>query len=354
MPKLNLTQLRLQNQHLAQPPFTKPAEIVKWLGAVQAQDYNGAKWALGQRLKNGTDKIIEQAFNDGDILRTHVMRPTWHFVAREDIRWLLELTSARVQAIAATRHRQLELDDKVFSKCERTLNKVLAGGKQVARIELGNELKNAGIKTDEQRFIHIMMEMELRQIICSGGVQGKHLTYALFDDRVPKAKTMARDESLAMLADRYFTAHGPATLQDFVWWSGLTVTDCRAGLEMVKNKLVNYEGYWFIEPENIAAKLTRAYLLPNYDEYIVSYKDRSATIHEKNINKADLRGTIFNHTIIINGKIEGIWKREFKKEAVVIDIIPFKPFSQAANSAIQSATKRYARFLGVKEALVKM
>jgi hypothetical protein len=354
MPGLNLTQLRLRNQHLNEPGFTKPAEIVKWLGAVQAQDYAGAKWAIGQRLTNGSDKIIEKAFNDGEILRTHVMRPTWHFVAREDIRWMLDLTAGRVQAIAATRHRQLELDDKVFSKCANTLTRVLEGGNQLARTQLIDTLKNAGIKTDEQRFVHIMMEMELRQLICSGGVQGKQLTYALFDERVPKTPVISREEALATLINCYFTAHGPATLQDFAWWSGLTAADCKAGLEMVKNGLINKDNYWFAEAGITRLKQNRAYLLPNYDEYIVSYKDRGATILKKNIDKADPRGTIFNHTIIINGKIEGIWKREFKKNAVVIDITAFKTFSKAAMSAIEGAAKRYAKFLGLKEAMVKV
>ncbi|HTI58580.1 winged helix DNA-binding domain-containing protein [Mucilaginibacter sp.] len=354
MPGLNLTQLRLRNQHLNEPGFTKPAEVVKWLGAVQAQDYAGAKWAIGQRLMNGSDKIIEKAFNDGEILRTHVMRPTWHFVAPQDIRWMLDLTAARVRAIAATRHRQLQLDEKVFSKCTNTLTRVLEGGKQLARTQLIDTLRNAGIKIEEQRFVHIMMEMELRQLICSGGTEGKQLTYTLLDDRVPKTAAISRDEALATMAGRYFASHGPATLQDFAWWSGLTVADCKAGLEMIKSNLVNKDGYWFADPEIGTVKQNRAYLLPNYDEYIVSYKDRSATILEKNIDKADPRGTIFNHTVIVNGKIEGIWKRELKKETVIIDITPFKLLSKQANAAIDSAAKRYAKFLELKEAVVKV
>jgi len=354
MSDLNLTLLRLQNQHLAEPQFTRPADMVRWLGAMQAQDYSGAKWAIGQRIISGTDKIIEKAFNNGDILRTHVMRPTWHFVTREDIRWMLDLTAARVQAIAATRHRQLELDNKVFSKCSDTLIRELEGGKQLARTQLIDTLKNAGIKTDEQRFVHIMMELELRQLICSGGVEGKQLTYALFDERAPKIAAINREEALATIAGRYFIAHGPATLQDFAWWSGLTIADCKAGLEMVKPKLANKEGYWFAESGIEPIKSNKAYLLPNYDEYIVSYKDRSATILEKNINKADLRGTIFNHTVIVNGKIEGIWKRELKKSAAVINITAFKQLSKPAYAAINSAAKRYAKFLGLKEAVVKV
>jgi len=359
MPALNITHLRLQNQHLAEPQFTRPADIVRWLGAVQAQDYTGAKWALGQRLQGCSDMIVEQAFTDGDILRTHVMRPTWHFVTREDIRWMVELTSARVQAIASTQHRQFKLDSAVFAQCEKAIHRALEGGKQLMRDELATALQQAGIATNEQRFIHIMMQMELIGLLCSGGRIGKQFTYALLDDRAPGTNTLTRDEALITLAERYFTAHGPATLQDFVWWSGLTVAEAKAGLNAIKHKLLNEElngnTYWFTEPAGEAnSRSAKAYLLPNYDEYIVSYKDRSASIREKDISKADPRGTIFNHTFIINGKIEGMWKRELKKDLLAIELIPFKPLSKAAIAAITTTVKRHAKFLGMKDYTLKL
>src|SRR6185312_10048755 len=206
MPELDIAVLRLQNQHLAQPYFDHPAEIVKWLGAVQAQDYAGAKWALGQRLKSCNDEQIEKAFTDGDIIRTHVLRPTWHFVVPEDLRWMTQLTSARVQAIAGTQHRQLKLDAAVFSKSETAIHRILEGHKQLMRDELVEALQQAGIATDEQRFIHIMMQMELIGLVCSGGRIGKQFTYALVDERVPATKPLPRQESLAALAERYFAA----------------------------------------------------------------------------------------------------------------------------------------------------
>jgi hypothetical protein len=354
MPGINITQLRLQNQHLAASQFTKPAEIVKWLGAVQAQDYSGAVWALGQRLKGCTAEIVEKAFTNGDIIRTHVMRPTWHFVAPEDIRWMLKLTAPRVLASTAFRKRYLGLTDGILLKCANVLTKALEGRKQLARSEISAALQHAGIATDEQRFIHIMMEMELQQLVCSGGRIGKQFTYALLDERVPKAAVLRREEALATLAERYFTSHGPATLQDYAWWSGLTVADSKTGLEMVKSKL-NSEvfqdnTYWFADNSvKAAGKSSVALLLPNYDEYIVSYKDRSAAIAEKDISKADPRGTIFNNTIVINGQIKGLWKRSFKKNTVVVDIAPFKPLSKATKTAVTAAAKRYAKFLGMKD-----
>jgi hypothetical protein len=199
-----------------------------------------------------------------------------------------------------------------------------------------------------------MMQMELIGLVCSGGRQGKQFTYALLDERVPSTKAIDRQDALAILTDRYFTSHGPATLQDYVWWSGLTVADAKAGLEMVKHKLfsesIDGNKYWFTERQDaFENKTPTAFLLPNYDEYIVSYKDRSATIESSDINKADPRGTIFNYTIIINGRICAIWKRTIGKNKVDVDIIPFRPLSKMNQAAITSAAKRYANFLGVKD-----
>ena len=350
----DIRELRLQNQHLAAPQFTQPEGLVYYMGAIQSQDYTGGKWAIAQRLKGANDKTIEDAFTRGDIIRTHVMRPTWHFVHPKDVRWMIQLTAPRVMKIAGTQHRQHKLDHIVFSKSEKAILQALEGGKQLTRDEIAKELERAGIATNEQRFIHIMMQMELIGLVCSGGRQGKQFTYALLDERVPATKPFDRREADVELADRYFTSHGPATLQDYVWWSGLTVVDAKAGLGAIKHKLNNAElngnTYWFAEQSNLSAnKSPGAFLLPNYDEYIVSYKDRSTTIAASNLNKADPRGTIFNHTIIANGKIIGIWKRAIGKSKVNIELIPFAPLSNVNKAAIGSAAKRYAKFLGLKD-----
>jgi hypothetical protein len=350
---------RLINQHLASPVYKDPADIVHYMGAIQAQDYAGAKWAIAQRLQGATDTLIEKTFTNGDIIRTHVMRPTWHFVHPKDIRWMLELTAPRIQALASFRHRQLKLDAAIFAQCEKALVKALTGGKQLPRDEIASALQQAGIATDEQRFVHIMMQMELTGLVCSGGRQGKQFTYTLLDERVPALKTLDRQDALAMLAERYFIAHGPATLQDFVWWSGLTVSDSKSGLEMVKHKLASEVSgdntYWFAERSDAPkGKIPAAFLLPNYDEYIVSYKDRSAAIALSDIDKADPRGTIFNHTIIINGRIIGTWKRSFRKDIVDIEIAPFAPVSKANHAAVISAAKRYVKFLGLKDFALKL
>ncbi|MGZ3767325.1 MAG: winged helix DNA-binding domain-containing protein [Mucilaginibacter sp.] len=358
MTGLHITDQRLQNQHLASPVFTDPADIVRYMGAIQAQDYAGAKWAVSMRLLGADDLKVEKAFTNGDIIRTHVMRPTWHFVSPHDVRWMLQLTAARVQAIAGTQHRQFQLDQSVFSKCEKTLIRVMQGGKQLLRNDIADALQQDGIATNEQRFIHIMMQMELIGLVCSGGRRGKQFTYALLDERVPPAKAMDRKDALATLTERYFTAHGPATIQDLVWWSGLTVNDAKAGLDMIRHKLksetMDGNAYWFTERADTSnGKTPVAFLLPNYDEYIVSYKDRSASIREKDIDKADPRGTIFNNTMLINGRIAGTWKRNFRKDTVELQINPFSPLSQVNNTAIRAAAKRYTKFLGLKDFILQ-
>lgn len=354
MTATDLRELRLLNQHLASPHFTQPADIVHYMGAIQSQDYAGAKWAVAQRLKGATEKTIEDAFTNGDIIRTHVMRPTWHFVHPKDIRWMIQLTAPRVMAIAGTQYRQYSLDHVIFSKCEKVILQAMLGGKQLMRNDIAEALQQAGVATNEQRFIHIMMQMELIGLVCSGRRHGKQFTYALLDERVPPSKPFDKQDALAALAERYFISHGPATLQDYVWWSGLTVSDAKTGLEAVKHKLTSASAdsntYWFAGQEKlIKTKSPGAFLLPNYDEYIVSYKDRSATIAASGINKADPRGTIFNHTIIANGKVIGIWKRTLGKTRVDIELIPFAPLSKVNKIAIAYAAKRYAKFLELKD-----
>src|SRR6266568_4047343 len=312
MTHVDIAQQRLYNQLITRQTFEKAGDVVRWLCAVQAQDYAAAKWALGLRMQNSTDEIIEQAFAVGAILRTHVMRPTWHFVSPADIRWLLALTAPRVNAGNASWYRRLELDDALFIRSNAVLAKALQGGKQLTRAELVSVLQRAGIATDDLlRFTYIMIRAELDGIICSGARSGKQFTYALLDERAPQARTLDRDDALAEFARRYFTSRGPATLQDFVWWSGLTVADARTGLEMVTSQLlyevIDGQTYWFTSSTLPANDLSQTvYLLPNYDEYIVGYTDRSAVFDASHTQKLDTRGNVlFQHTIVLNGRIVG-------------------------------------------------
>lgn len=353
MTSLNITHHRLRSQHLAQPTFDTPVDVVQWMGAVQAQDFAAAKWALGLRMSKAIEDDIERAFTNGAILRTHVMRPTWHFVSPTDIRWLLTLTAPRVCTLMAYYDRQLELDDATFSRSHATLIKALEGGKQLTRPELASILQQVGIATDNgQRMTHLMMRAELDGIICSGARRGKQFTYALLDERVPQAPVLEHDEALVELVKRYFTSHGPATMQDFMWWSGLTGVEAKAGLEMnalhLLHESVNGQTYWFSEVTPLADMTSTAYLLPNFDEYTVSYKDRSATLervyaHKRVVSASEQLGNV----IVLNGQIVGNWKRALTKDTVSIVLSPFTSLNTIEKQTVVEAAERYGAFLGL-------
>jgi len=348
---LEITVQRLHNQRLSETNFKTPNEVVQWLGAVQAQDYAAAKWALTQRMTDTTDAALDRAFANGSILRTHLLRPTWHFVTPRDIRWLLILTAPRVLKTLTSMDRQLEIDGALIKQSNAIIVRALRSDKQLTRSEIESALQERGIKTTNLRMTHFMMHAELDGIVCSGARRGKQFTYALLDARVPGTKSLTREEALAELASRYFSSRGPATLQDFVWWSGLTTIDARNGLELIKSKLnhetVHDQTYWFPDlPSRKISKPHDVYLLPNYDEYLVGYADRSLMFDTTHINKLDSRGgVLFQHTVVINGRVAGTWKRTLKKNAVIIELSPFKAWTKSEQQAVSVAAERFGNFL---------
>jgi hypothetical protein len=239
--EMNVLSQRLYNQRLEGARFQKPEEVVAWFGAVQAQEYALTLWSLGMRMEQAVDTSIEQAFNEGRILRTHAMRPTWHFVAPEDIRWILALTAPRVHQVNATMCRKLESDEGMLKHSTQIMAQALQGNRYHTRAELSAVLADAGIHAEKLRLAYIAHYAELEGVICSGPRRGKQQTYALIDERAPQARQLARDEALAELVRRYFTSHGPATMRDFAWWSGLTIADTRAGLEMLGRHIMREE-----------------------------------------------------------------------------------------------------------------
>lgn len=344
MNKSDVISERLHNQRLSSPGFRKPADVVRWLGAVQAQDFHAAKWALALRMRGATDAIIEEAYNKGLIIRTHLMRPTWHFATPEDIRWLLELTAPRINMAAGSNYRKLELDDTTFKRSNKALTKALKGEKHLTRAVLKRILNESGIvANDTVRLAHILLRAELDCVVCSGPRLGNQFTYALFDERVPATKALKREEALAKLTQRYFTSHGPATLQDFIWWSGLTAADARHGLASIdrhlRQEMLDQKTYHHTRSARPATKaLHNAYLLPAYDEFFVAYKDRS-TIFDLNNTWGMLGPTLF-----VDGKIAGAWKRT----NATITLNPVKNLKKSERSALASATQRYASFLALK------
>jgi len=353
--RLDILGARLWNQGLSAARFTKPEEVVRWLGAIQAQDYAGAKWALALRMRRATDAAIERAFAEGAILRTHVMRPTWHFVTPADIRWMLALTAPRVKAAMASYDRKLGLDAGVFRRSHRVLTRALRGGAQLTRQELKGVLQRAGVVADGvQRLAHLMMRAELDGVICSGARRGRQFTYALLDERVPPSRPLTREEALAELARRYFNSHGPAQVQDFSWWSGLTMADARAGLALVDaalaHDIVGGKTYWFSSSMPASPRPSRtAYLLPLYDEYLIAYKDRSAALGPYRWERIAGRDS-FVAPLIVGGRVAGGWRSTLEKNRVVVRLAPQAP-DKADVSAIGKAARAYAGFLGIDVAL---
>ena len=345
---------RLRNQSLAVSGLRTPGEVVAWLGAAQAQDYAGAKWALGLRAKGLTDAAVEQAFDEGAILRTHILRPTWHFIAAADIRWMLALSAPRVHAVNAYYYRTLALDATVFARSCAALEGALAGGRQLTRLELAKVLQRAGVQADGPRLAYLMMHAELDAVICSGARRGKQFTYALLEERAPRAKVLARDEALAELTRRYFSSHGPATLRDYVWWSGLTARDAGTGIEMsaLAQTVIDGRSYWFVSGRSRASSASRsAHLLPNYDEYLIAYKDREPVVGPPQGRDAR-RPDVFAHSLLINGSLAGSWRRTASRDAVAVEVTPYRRPTASTTRALAAAARRLGTFMGVPVKLV--
>jgi len=318
---------------------------VRWFGAVQSQDFEAAKWALALRMQSATNAGIEEAFNRGTILRTHLMRPTWHFVAHDDIRWLLELTAPRVNLRCGPNYRKLELDDTEFKRSRKVLEQALKNGKHLKRSELRKRLNESGVAADDTiRLAHILIRAELDGIVCSGPRIGKQFTYALFEERASAAKKIDRDEALAKLMRCYFRSHGPATLQDFVWWSGLTAADAKCGLELVERQLekvsVEEKVYWELGSSDISrSSLNSAHLLPVYDEFFVAYKDRQVVFDSKEGKPPLTSWDLLGPTVIINGMAAGTWKRTSDKKSIEVKFT--KALKETEQAAVTQANDDY-------------
>jgi hypothetical protein len=349
---LDFISRRLRNQKLARSELQTAREVVDWLGAVQAQDYAGAKWALALRAGGLTDAKIERAFDAGEILRTHVLRPTWHFVTPADIRWMLALTAPRVKAASASYDRKLELDGKLLARTQRAFERALRGGRNLTRTELSAVLQKAGIAASGQRLGHVMLHAELDAVVCSGPRRGKQSTYALFEERVPRARTLARDEALAELAKRFFRSHGPATAKDFGWWSGLAARDARAGIERVgrlQKETVDGLTFWSF-PSRSTARGASLHLLPNYDEHFVAYKDGRGPV--EGADPARVKAfDVFSHWLAIGGRFAGAWRRSAAGASVTLEVRPFRSLTRDEARALDAQVARFARFLDAPVAL---
>ena len=326
--------------------------MVAWFGAVQAQEYGPAKWALGLRMADGaTDAQVQRACDEGRILRTHVMRPTWHFVAASDIRWLLELTAPRVHRVMSYYNSELGLDARTLTRCAAIIERALGGGHHLTRAELAARLDRARLPMTGSRLARVVMHAELEGIICSGRRAERHSTYALVSERAPKARRLSRDEALATLGQRFFSSHGPATIRDFAWWSGLTIADGKRAIEMIRAQREADGGltYWSLGHSRPSAARDRlAYLLPIYDEYLVAYRDRKAVPHGPAKIPFSSNGWVtFQHALVIGGHVAGTWRVTRSAGGLQVRVTPLRRLNATERRMLTAAVERYEEFLGL-------
>ena len=347
----DLLRIRLAGQRLIGSLASDPVSLVREQGAVQAQDYSGAKWALGLRVERATDTAIEAVIDSGRILRTHVLRPTWHFVAAQDIRWMLALTAPHVKKTMATYDMRLGITPKIMAKSIDAMARALEGGVSLTRGEIAAVLTRARIKDARtQRLAHLMMGAELEGVVCSGPRRGRDATYALVEDRTPPAPAVDRDQSLGEMARRYFTTRGPATQQDFSWWSGLRAPDARRAIEIAGAHFssASYDNatVWF--SERPSGRSAAAHLLPNYDEYFIGHRDRSAIGRRVRSIQEVAGNQFFAHLVFVNGELVGGWKRVPAKTGIAVKFTMVAKLSAAERRLVDKAVSRLGRFLGAQ------
>ncbi|QRR03351.1 winged helix DNA-binding domain-containing protein [Dyadobacter sandarakinus] len=348
----DILQIRLANQQIARTTFQSPAEVVSWMLAMQAQDFAGAKWSVALRLPACREQDVDDAIAARTIIRTWPMRGTLHLLAADDARWMLKLLAPRMIARAAGRYRQLELTEKVFSDSIDALSAAMDGRKVLTRSEVYQVLEKSGISTSGQRGIHIIGHLSQTRVLCHGPHQEKQPAYVLMDDWLPATKDIAGEEALATLALRYFTSHGPATIQDFIWWTGLTVKEARLALHLVTQELesiaVDDQTFWMgqLVP---AASGNAVYMFPGFDEYMLGYTNRGLMVPGEHLAEiVPGNNGMFMPTIVINGQVAGTWRRTIRKDTVIIEPKLFKAISSANRKLLISAAQKYGSYLDKK------
>lgn len=342
----------MHSVRLTGPRFLRPEDVVGHLTAVQSQDFGPAKWSLGQRMIKAKDDDVQRAFDEGRILRTHILRPTWHFVARDDLRWMLELTGPRVHALNAYLYRKLDLDASLRQRSAKLVARALGSERHLTRKEIAQMLSARGIEASGPRLAYVLMHAELEGLVCSGPLHGKSHTYALFEARAPDARALTTDAALAELTERFFTSHGPATLNDFKAWSSLTLSQIREGLETVGSRLATdtLEGMtiWFSPTKTPPVRSPIAYLLQPYDEYWSGASESKWLIDpERGEGRTSVPRSSYNCVLVIDGLVAGRWKRTVQKAKMSIEVVS-RRLTVAERAALAKAAQGHADFLGAE------
>lgn len=346
-----ITRLRLWNQRLVGRSFNSPADVVRWFGALQSQDLASSLYAIGLRLRDASQARVEQAIADRLIVRSWPMRRTIHCMVAEDARWMVRLLAPRHNARRASYYRKAGITNGGLERAGKVIHSSLAGGKQLTRSELYRELNAAGIATSvaagAMRGLHILVHWAQAGFICIAARKGKQPTFALFEEWSPAARGLSGDEAMAELAKRYFQSHGPATVRDFAWWAGLTLTEARRGLRLIAHSLerLTVEGadYWHTGGARPAKGPKHSVLLlPAFDEYTVAYADRTAAADAGVLARIN-HGIAPN--IIINGRIAGTWQRTISNQRVVVTHKPLRRLTRNERACLAEAVERYGKFI---------
>jgi hypothetical protein len=350
-----IARLRLAAQRLIGQPAATPAEAVRWMLAMQGQDYPGAKWAAALR-SGATEAQVEAALDAGEIVRSWPMRGTLHLIAGEDLPWMLELTAVRMLNGAEQRRAivGLTLDD--LERAREASIRALPGRSALTRTELLAAISASGVPTDGQRGYHMLWFLSQTGTLVLGPTSGREQTFARLDAWVPNPRRLERDEALGELARRYFTSHGPASVDDLVRWTGLTVKDVRRGVEIAGGALATMvvDGKPLLlgaatadEMAAAAAHDAGVLLLPGFDEYVLGYKDRSPMLHPERFDDIVPGGNgMFKATIVVDGEIVGTWGKKAGAKGVAVEPQPFEPLAGDAAAGVHAAAERYGRYLG--------
>jgi hypothetical protein len=344
----DIPSLRLASQQLGHGRMTTPEGMVSWLGAVQAQDYEGGLWSIGLRLPGSTRREVEKALDDRKIVRTWAMRGTLHMVPADDVGWILSLVAPRMVRLHARREKELGLTTEDLRKGRELVTAALEGGRSLTRPEIYRVFAEEGLSPEGQRGFHILFRLGIEAVICFGARRGKEHTFVLLDEWVGHGADPEREEALAELTRRYFTSHGPATLQDFSWWSSLPSADARAAIELLAREITTHEigGKTFFSAAGQDLYTGHdAHLLPPYDEFFIAYRDRSAFIDPADLARTGTRLSSF--PFIIGGRAAGTWKKVPRKGAMVIRTRSFARLDRADVDALDAAVERYAAYLGM-------
>lgn len=345
--------IRLLSQQLAAPCFERPKDLVAWMGVVQAQEYTQVKWAVGMRLRTGAAAAIEQALREGAIVRTHILRPTWHLVAADDVRWMMRLSGDRIRSAndSYARGRGLEISPALYARCNDRVGRLLEGNRHLTKQEIGDGLKQHGLELSADLLTRYLAYAETEPFVCSGADREGKPTYALFDERVPPAPERNREEALAELAGRYFRSHSPARLEDFAWWSGLPLREARQATGLIASRLVadRFADERFFIDESYRDRQPdtqeTCHLLPAYDEYLIGYKDRSDVLDPKHQPHAFNRYGLFHPVVLYNGRIIGNWKKSVRKGQLAVETSFFEPAPPQLRKACEAAAGRLGDFL---------